>query len=130
MLRSKLRKSSAPTRWTFSSMCQPSRRYLQKAPAMPRWGEMLAARAAEEALQRAAQELQFELTPRQRDVAELVSSGMSNQEIARQLVLEPGTVANHVAAILGRLGFRSRTQIAVWAAERGVGRQTPPSSPP
>jgi DNA-binding CsgD family transcriptional regulator len=92
--------------------------------------EVLAARAAEQALQQAAEQLQVELTPRQREVAGLVSGGMSNQEIARQLVLEPGTVANHVAAILGRLGFRSRTQIAVWAAERGVGRQTPPSSPP
>ena len=51
-------------------------------------------------------------------------------EIARRLVLEPGTVANHVAAILERLGFRSRTQIAVWAAERGLGHPPPEPRPP
>jgi two-component system OmpR family sensor kinase len=92
--------------------------------------ELLAARAAEEALRRAAEHLQLELTARQHEVANLVSRGMSNQEIAHQLVLEPGTVANHVAAILGRLGFRSRTQIAVWATERGVTRQSDPTSDP
>jgi DNA-binding NarL/FixJ family response regulator len=55
------------------------------------------------------------LTPRQREVAALITEGLSNSEIALRLVLEPGTVANHVGNILSRLGFRSRTQIATWA---------------
>jgi DNA-binding CsgD family transcriptional regulator len=83
--------------------------------------EMLAAQAAEHGLRVGADE--SELTARQRDVAGLVRQGLTNMQIAQQLVLEPGTVANHVAAILERLGFRSRSQIAVWAAERGFGQQ-------
>ena len=83
--------------------------------------EMLAAQAAEHALRLGAGN--SELTARQRDVAGLVREGLTNTEIAGQLVVEPGTVANHVAAILDRLGFRSRSQIAVWAAERGLGQQ-------
>ena len=47
---------------------------------------------------------------------------LSNEEIAQQLVVSPGTVANHVEHILRRLGFRSRTQIATWAVERGLYR--------
>ena len=85
--------------------------------------EMLAAQAAEHGLRLGAGN--SELTPRQRDVAGLVRRGLTNMEIAEQLVLEPGTVANHVASILDRLGFRSRSQIAVWVAERGLGRPTP-----
>ncbi len=90
--------------------------------------EALAARAAEEGLRRGAGELR--LTRRQTEVAGLVRQGLTNAEIAEQLVVEPGTVANHVAEILSRLGFRSRTQIAVWAAERGLGQQPPESQPP
>jgi DNA-binding CsgD family transcriptional regulator len=87
--------------------------------------EMIAAQAAAHGLQVGAD--QPGLTARQRDVAGLVRQGLTNTEIAEQLVLEPGTVANHVASILDRLGFRSRSQIAVWAAERGVGYQPPAS---
>ena len=83
--------------------------------------EMLAAQAAEHGLRLGAGDA--ELTPRQRDVAGLVRQGLTNMEIAERLVLEPGTVANHVGAILERLGFRSRSQIAAWAAERGLGPQ-------
>jgi DNA-binding CsgD family transcriptional regulator len=66
------------------------------------------------------------LTPRQREVAALIAAGRSNREIAERLVLVPGTVANHVEHILDRLGFRSRAQIAVWAAERGLHRAVEP----
>jgi DNA-binding NarL/FixJ family response regulator len=59
------------------------------------------------------------LTRRHQEVVQLVARGLTNAEIARELVVEPGTVANHVAAILNRLGFRSRAQIAVWAVEHG-----------
>jgi signal transduction histidine kinase/DNA-binding CsgD family transcriptional regulator len=60
------------------------------------------------------------LTPRQREIAGLLARGLPNAEIAQQLVLTRGTVANHVASILQRLELESRTQIAAWAVERGL----------
>ena len=57
------------------------------------------------------------LTPRQAEITGLVAQGLSNVEIALALFLTPGTVANHIAQILHRLGFRSRVQIATWAAD-------------
>ena len=86
---------------------------------------LLASRAAEQGLR---QQINMpKLTLRQREVAGLVREGLTNAEIGQRLVLDPGTVANHVAHILDRLGFRSRSQIAVWAAERGIGED--PESP-
>ncbi len=61
------------------------------------------------------------LTPRQREIAALIARGWSNQQIARELVLTPGSVANHVARIMKKLGFSSRAQIASWAMEQGLG---------
>ena len=66
----------------------------------------------------AAEEL-ARLTPRQREIAPLLAEGLSN-EIAERLSLVPGTVANHVEAILDRLRLNNRTQIAVWAVEPGL----------
>jgi DNA-binding CsgD family transcriptional regulator/tetratricopeptide (TPR) repeat protein len=60
------------------------------------------------------------LTPREREVARLVSQGKSNREIADGLVLSERTVENHVGNILTKLGFDSRAQIAVWAVEKGL----------
>ena len=65
------------------------------------------------------------LTRRQQEVAGCVAEGLTNEEIAQRLTLTPGTVANHVEAILRRLGVRSRTQIGVWAVERGLYRSAP-----
>ena len=62
------------------------------------------------------------LTRRQQEVAACVAEGLSNEQIAQRLVLTPGTVANHMAQMLQRLGMSSRTQIAVWAVERGLYR--------
>jgi DNA-binding CsgD family transcriptional regulator len=58
------------------------------------------------------------LSPREIEVAELVAEGLSNQAIARRLYLSRPTVASHVTHILTKLGFSTRTQIAVWAAQR------------
>ncbi|MGE3267788.1 MAG: helix-turn-helix transcriptional regulator [Chloroflexota bacterium] len=60
------------------------------------------------------------LTARERDVAALVGQGKSNREIADALVLGERTVQTHVSSILGKLSFTSRTQIAVWATDRGL----------
>jgi DNA-binding NarL/FixJ family response regulator len=52
------------------------------------------------------------LTPREREVAHLMACGYTNQQIAETLVLTRGTVANHVAHILDKLGASNRTQVA------------------
>jgi DNA-binding CsgD family transcriptional regulator len=64
------------------------------------------------------------LTEREREVAALIAGGKSNREIARGLVLSEYTVATHVGNILNKLGFTSRTQIAAWAAEKGLRQDT------
>ena len=62
------------------------------------------------------------LTGREREVAALVAQGKSNHDIAVTLVLSERTVDTHVGNILSKLGFSSRTQIATWAVENGLGR--------
>jgi len=62
------------------------------------------------------------LTPREREIATLVSRGLTNRAIAEELVISTATVARHVANILTKLGFQSRAQIAVWMAENDRGR--------
>lgn len=58
------------------------------------------------------------LTKRESEVAAMVAKGMSNKEIAAGLVIAQRTAERHVENILCKLGFTSRTQIAVWVAER------------
>lgn len=55
-------------------------------------------------------------------IAILLAEGLSSAAIAERLVLSEGTVANHIEHILRRLGLQSRTQVAVWAVERGLYR--------
>ena len=55
------------------------------------------------------------LTPREHEIVRLIAQGLSNREIAHELVISPATAARHVANILGKLGFTSRTQVASWA---------------
>jgi DNA-binding CsgD family transcriptional regulator len=52
------------------------------------------------------------LTKRESEVADLIASGLTNEQIAQRLVLTPGTVANHVGHILAKLDVQSRVQIA------------------
>jgi DNA-binding CsgD family transcriptional regulator len=61
-------------------------------------------------------EARSRLTAREREVAALVASGLSNKEIAAKLVISERTAEGHVERILGKLGFRSRSQIASWQA--------------
>jgi len=58
------------------------------------------------------------LSAREEEVARLVATGASNQEIARALHLTEGTVKNHVSAALRKLGLRDRTQLALAYAGR------------
>jgi predicted ATPase/DNA-binding CsgD family transcriptional regulator/tetratricopeptide (TPR) repeat protein len=57
------------------------------------------------------------LTPREHQIAALVAEGRSNKAIAEELSISPTTAARHVANILAKLGFTSRTQIAAWFAD-------------
>lgn len=54
------------------------------------------------------------LTPREREIAELIAQGMSNREIAETLVIARRTAEAHVEHILVKLGFTSRAKIAAW----------------
>jgi non-specific serine/threonine protein kinase len=58
-----------------------------------------------------------ELTSREREIAVLIARGMSNGEIASELVLSKRTVEKHIANILSKLGFANRAQIVRWAIE-------------
>ena len=58
------------------------------------------------------------LTPREREVAELVAQGLTNREIAARLHLSERTAQNHVQHILTKLGLGNRSQIAVWVTGR------------
>jgi predicted ATPase/DNA-binding CsgD family transcriptional regulator len=58
------------------------------------------------------------LTRREREVAELVASGMSNRDIASALVVSRRTVESHVQNTLVKLGFTSRAQIASWVTRQ------------
>jgi DNA-binding CsgD family transcriptional regulator len=73
------------------------------------------------------------LTAREREVVALLGAGLSNRAIATELFITPATAARHVANILAKLGFSSRSQVAVWArsgaAKSGAnGGQVTPNS--
>jgi non-specific serine/threonine protein kinase len=60
------------------------------------------------------------LTRREREVAALVSRGLTDRQIAETLVITEGTVGVHLNNIFGKLELHSRAQLAVWAAEHGL----------
>lgn len=60
------------------------------------------------------------LTDREREIATLVASGLSNRQIADQLVLSVRTVETHVGRALTKLGFASRGELTAWAHGEGL----------
>jgi DNA-binding NarL/FixJ family response regulator len=59
-----------------------------------------------------------DLTRREMEVATLVARGLTNHQIAQELVLSEHTVITHVRNILKKLNLRSRTQLTLWVTER------------
>jgi predicted ATPase/DNA-binding CsgD family transcriptional regulator len=60
------------------------------------------------------------LTAREREVVALIAAGKSNKEIASDLYISTATAARHVANIFAKLGYTSRSQVAVWAKSAEV----------
>lgn len=93
------------------------------APAVA--GRVIERIAREPAPDRAAERRLRDLTPRERDVLQLLAKGLSNAEIAEALGVEPSTVKSHVKRILDKLDLRDRIQAVVLAYETGlVARRT------
>jgi DNA-binding NarL/FixJ family response regulator len=87
-------------------------------PAITR--SVIEAFASRPAARRELAETIEELTPREREVFALVARGLSNAEIAGELVVGDGTVKTHVAHLLLKLGVRDRVQAVIYAYEAGV----------
>ncbi len=63
------------------------------------------------------------LTKAEWKIIEQIQLGLSNREVAEKLLLSEGTVRNSLSTVLSKLGFRDRTQLAIWAVQYGVSKR-------
>ncbi|HXC78186.1 MAG TPA: response regulator transcription factor, partial [Candidatus Acidoferrum sp.] len=80
-------------------------------------------RAADYALGESELESVAEAAPlsrREQEVARLLAAGLTNRQIGERLFISSRTVEGHIERISNKLGVRSRTQVAMWAAELGL----------
>jgi two-component system, NarL family, response regulator LiaR len=87
----------------------------------------VAARVVEAIAQRPGEEPAENLTPRERQVLDLIARGLPNKLIARELEVSEKTVKNHVSHVLAKLGVTDRTQAALYAARAGFDDRHGPS---
>jgi len=80
----------------------------------------VAARLVEAIAQAPGEEPVERLTPREREVLEMIGHGLPNKLIARRLEVSEKTVKNHVTHLLAKLGVSDRTQAALYAARTGL----------
>jgi len=60
------------------------------------------------------------LTPAELDVARLAAEGLTNKQIAEKLFVSPRTVQNHLSKAFGKLGVKTRAELAAEAARHGL----------
>jgi LuxR family maltose regulon positive regulatory protein len=110
---------------TFVDEGEPMARLLRRALAQglaPSYVASLLAALGEEAmpLPPGEQPLVEPLTQREIEVLHLIAAGLSNQEIAQELVIALSTVKSHINHMYGKLGVKSRTQAVARAQELGL----------
>jgi non-specific serine/threonine protein kinase len=66
----------------------------------------------------------MDLTPREQEIAILLARGLTNKQVAAELIVSPATVRSHVEHILTKLNLSTRAQIAVWAAQHDLVKDT------
>jgi DNA-binding NarL/FixJ family response regulator len=123
----------------FAAMCAGARGYILKgsgkaevlhtiqvvAGGAAMFGPAIASRLVHFFQERPAAEEEGpfqELTPREREVLDLIASGESNQAIAGRLHISPRTVGNHISNIFNKLQVADRAQAIVKGREAGLGR--------
>jgi DNA-binding NarL/FixJ family response regulator len=60
------------------------------------------------------------LSPREREIAQLIAQGSSNPDIAETLMMSIKTVETHVRHLFAKLDVRTRAEVAVWAVRHGL----------
>src|SRR5450755_2270284 len=83
---------------------------------------MVAARLVEEIASTAGVRPGLDITPREREVLDLIARGYSNKRIALELAISEKTVKAHVGRLLAKLGVADRTQAALLVVREGLGR--------